>query len=111
MILLFALPKKSDNTQQKDSVALEKKESVNGKKNTANKNAISTTVDDSVSKVPSRKVDKVTFDGYTPFEIIVVNHYGDRTHMKEVLDYNIKEGAFKNWANIPIGTEILLPEF
>jgi len=56
-------------------------------------------------------VDKVTFDGCIPFELIVINHYGDRRHMKEVLDYNIQHGAFKDWRNIPKGTEVLLPKF
>lgn len=56
-------------------------------------------------------VDKVTFDGCIPFESIVINHYGDRRHMKEVLDYNIQHGAFKDWRNIPKGTEVLLPKF
>lgn len=108
LILLFAIPKKSDKPQKDGAVAVENKDSVNNGDITNVKNA---DVKDSVSNTPKRKVDKVTFDGYTPFEIIVVNHYGDRKHMKEVLDYNIQEGAFKDWANIPIGTEILLPEF
>lgn len=109
LILLFTIPNKSDKLQQDESVAVENKDSVNNGDKTNIKNA--TAVKDSASNTPKRKVDKVTFDGYTPFEIIVVNHYGDRKHMKEVLDYNIQEGAFKDWANIPIGTEILLPEF
>ncbi len=56
-------------------------------------------------------VDTVVFDGYTPFEIIVTDHYGDRKHMKEVLDYNIEHNAFKDWRSIPVGSKILLPKF
>lgn len=66
---------------------------------------------DEESKDANDTVDKVTFDGCIPFESIVINHYGDRRHMKEVLDYNIQHGAFKDWRNIPKGTEVLLPKF
>ncbi len=70
-----------------------------------------TSPDESKANPNETKVDKVVFDGLTPFEIIVQKHYGNRSHLKEVLDYNYEHEAFQDWRKIPVGAEILLPVF
>ena len=112
LVFLFANILKNNNENVKP-VQIES-QNLNDSVTNLNNNTISQNADNANNgkqNATEAKVEKVLFDGKTPFEIIVTKHYGGRKHMKEVLDYNIEKGAFSDWRHIPKGTEILLPKF
>mgnify|MGYP002853921731 CR=1 FL=1 len=71
---------------------------------------------DSIAKAKARKpakplIEKVLFDGSTPLEILVTKHYGEHDIVFRVIQYNKEHGVFDDWTKIPVGTELLFPDF
>lgn len=71
---------------------------------------------DSIAKAKAKKpakplIEKVLFDGATPLEILVTKHYGEHDIVFRVIQYNKDHGVFDDWTKIPVGTELLFPDF